>query len=201
MDFKEFPKMARLSRDTIITEKIDGTNASIFIQRANLEENIADPNILTVVKLDGLDYSLRAGSRNKWVTPGKTTDNYGFASWVLANAKELVKLGEGHHFGEWWGNGIQRGYGLKEKRFSLFNVVRWNTEEKPACCHVVPILSACNFDRINATVENTMKGLIEGGSQASPGFMKPEGIVIWHTAANVGFKKTVEKDEIPKSLQ
>ncbi len=31
MEFKEFPKIARLTRDCIITEKIDGTNASIYI--------------------------------------------------------------------------------------------------------------------------------------------------------------------------
>ena len=38
MNFIEFPKMARLSREAIITEKIDGTNASIFIQNEFLEE-------------------------------------------------------------------------------------------------------------------------------------------------------------------
>jgi len=30
--------------------------------------------------------------------------------------------------------------------------------------------------------------------------MKPEGIVIYHIAGNVGFKKTIENDSIPKSL-
>jgi hypothetical protein len=29
--------------------------------------------------------------------------------------------------------------------------------------------------------------------------MKPEGIVIFHTAGNVGFKRTIEKDDQPKS--
>ena len=31
LEFLEFPKMARLSREIIITEKIDGTNAQILI--------------------------------------------------------------------------------------------------------------------------------------------------------------------------
>jgi hypothetical protein len=31
VSFAEFPKMARLSRECIITEKIDGTNAQILI--------------------------------------------------------------------------------------------------------------------------------------------------------------------------
>jgi hypothetical protein len=28
--------------------------------------------------------------------------------------------------------------------------------------------------------------------------MKPEGIVVFHVAGNVGFKKTLEKDDVPK---
>jgi hypothetical protein len=38
------------------------------------------------------------------------------------------------------------------------------------------------------------------GSMAAPGFMKPEGVVVFHVAGNVGFKKTIEDDESPKSL-
>ena len=37
-----------------------------------------------------------------------------------------------------------------------------------------------------------------GRSVAAPGFMKPEGVVVFHTAGNLGFKKTLEKDEVPK---
>lgn len=201
--FKEFPKMARFSRECILTEKIDGTNASIFIQDLALEEDINDPSIIIIgAGFNGsTSFTLRAGSRTRWITPKQ--DNMGFANWVSQNSNELFKLGEGHHFGEWWGSGIQRGYGLQkgEKRFSLFNVVRWNTEERPACCSVVPTLSICNFDKININIENALKNLKEQGSAAAPGFMKPEGIVIFHTAGNVGFKKTIEKDETPKSLQ
>ncbi len=38
LEFNEFPKIARLSREIVITEKLDGTNASIFIQNEALEE-------------------------------------------------------------------------------------------------------------------------------------------------------------------
>ena len=31
--------------------------------------------------------------------------------------------------------------------------------------------------------------------------MKPEGIVVFHIAGNVGFKKTIETDEVPKTMQ
>jgi hypothetical protein len=115
-EFVPFPKMARLSREIIITEKLDGTNAQVFI---------------------GEDGLIRAGSRTRWITP--EDDNYGFARWVHNHADELRGLGPGRHFGEWWGQGIQRNYSLTEKRFSLFNVSRWG-EERPACCHVVPVL-------------------------------------------------------------
>jgi hypothetical protein len=197
--FKEFPKMGRFSREFIITEKIDGTNASINIVSVEADEFPTEANIVATV--NGLN--IRVGSRTRWITPGD--DNHGFAKWVKENATELATLGEGTHFGEWWGSGIQRGYGLQkgEKRFSLFNVSRWGiggTDVRPACCHVVPELARGNFDFINDTVEHLIEHLKTNGSQASPGFMKPEGIVIFHTAANVGFKKTLEKDDTPKSL-
>jgi hypothetical protein len=30
--------------------------------------------------------------------------------------------------------------------------------------------------------------------------MRPEGVIVFHVAANIGFKKTLERDEEPKSL-
>ena len=57
IQFKEFPKMPRLSREMIITEKIDGTNASIFIQNSNLEEaqQFTKEKIITASKM-GIRY-------------------------------------------------------------------------------------------------------------------------------------------------
>jgi hypothetical protein len=178
MEFVEFPKISRLSRECVITEKIDGTNGCICI---------------------GEDGSFQVGSRTRWLTV-ETGDNHGFLLWALTNKDELMKLGPGTHFGEWWGSGIQRGYGLVkgEKRFSLFNVHRW-ADDRPACCHVVPTLFRGMFDTI--TVQNCITALQSTGSIASPGFMRPEGIVIFHTAGGYLFKKTIEKDEQPKGLQ
>lgn len=172
MEFKEFPKIARLSREMVITEKIDGTNAQICIT--------ADGEFL-------------CGSRTRWITPAD--DNYGFARWAHENKDELMKLGEGSHFGEWWGGGIQRGYGLQknDKRFSLFNTSRWNNETKPACCSVVPVLYVGVFDTNRIQIE--LDKLKTNGSAAAPGFMKPEGVVVYQTAGRYYFKKTIEKDE------
>jgi len=186
--------MARLSRECVITEKIDGSNACIYI---------------------GDDGTFLTGSRSRWITP--KDDNFGFARWANDHRDELLKLGPGRHFGEWWGAGIQRRYGVTEKRFSLFNVIRWRLHNEaprliskspqgvekfqeclPACCGLVPVLYRGLFE--TAQCELALASLAAGGSLASPGFMKPEGIVCFHIAAGIGFKKTIEKDEVPKSL-
>lgn len=194
IEFTEFPKIARLSRECIITEKIDGTNGQIYI---------------------GEDGEFLAGSRSRWITP--EDDNYGFARWAHEHRDELLTLGPGRHFGEWWGQGVQRKYNMPEKRWSLFNVARWCLHgqepqrmatadpriEKwqdvlPACCHLVPVLFRGMFD--TARVEEAIADLRANGSKASPGFMKPEGVICFHVAGNFGFKKTLEKDEAPKSV-
>lgn len=174
-EFIKFPSISRLSRDIVITEKLDGTNAQITITE--------DGQFLT-------------GSRNRWITP--EDDNFGFSKWAHENKEELLKLGIGSHFGEWWGEGIQVGYGIKGRRFSLFNTHRWSDDLiRPECCHIVPILYEGKFDtnEINIVLEE----LNVNGSIASPGFMRPEGIVIYHSHSNTLFKKTIKNDEKGKS--
>jgi hypothetical protein len=189
MTFEDFPKMARLSREVIVTEKIDGTNAQIYIEALD-----GYPASQAIAQQDGL--AMFAGSRTRWITP--EDDNFGFAAWAKANADELFNLGVGRHFGEWFGSGIQRNYGLKEKRFALFNVSRWgDAAMRPACCRVVPTLWRGNFTDMD--VDFLLHGLEALGSHAVPGFMKPEGLIVYHVAAGIGFKKTIEKDEMPKS--
>jgi hypothetical protein len=184
IEFKPFPKIARLSRECVITEKLDGTNAQIYI---------------------GEDGTFLTGSRNRWITP--ESDNYGFSRWAHERKEELLKLGPGQHFGEWWGAGIQRRYDLCEKHFSLFNVGRWarhdaplkeGQEYPPLCCDVVPVLYEGVFE--TAQIEFTLSKLMLLGSVAAPGFMRPEGIIVFHKAAGVLFKKLLENDSLPKSL-
>jgi hypothetical protein len=209
--FQEFPKMGRLTRDCVITEKIDGTNAQVHIVAALTPTVGIDDGMVLARNTDGS--IMLAGSRTKYLRVGhdgvKGEDNFGFAAWVKANADALWSLGEGRHYGEWWGSGIQRGYGLLkgEKRFSLFNVARWADQnagdglrmlaEKqswaPPCCHVVPVLYTGLFGESHAA--NMIAKITHEGSQAAPGFMDPEGIVIFHTAVGTMFKKTIKGDE------
>ena len=177
--FEPFAKIARLNRETIVTEKIDGTNASVHV-------------------LD--DGSVLAASRTRWITP--IDDNHGFARWVHEHEEELrVGLGPGAHYGEWWGQGIQRRYGLTEKRFSLFNVARWTDDAvRPACCHVVPTLGTLDSLDGGPPLADILDSLYKNGSAAAPGFKRPEGVVLYHTASGQLFKVTLEDDSSPKSL-
>jgi hypothetical protein len=169
-EFAEFPKMARLSRECIITEKIDGTNAQICITD---------------------DGQMLVGSRTRWITPGQ--DNYGFAAWAYAHRDELMTLGVGRHFGEWCLAGTQPAIIP-----SADTRIQKPQEVLPPCCGLVPVLYRGPFD--TAACEAVLNQLRVCGSVAAPGFMNPEGIVCYHVAAGVGFKKTIEKDEVPKSL-
>lgn len=210
--FTSFPKISRLFRPVIVTEKIDGTNAAVVIRKiapyVYTDKQIVGPGI--VVNTNGDKMSgweplfVYAQSRKNVISPEK--DNYGFAAWVREHAHELATgLGEGVHFGEWWGSGIQRKYGLDHKRFSLFNVLKWGDRlvqdedgeyienKRPSCCHAVPVLRELeefDTDVIRATVDD----LKQKGSRAAPGFMDPEGIVTYHKHSNSLFKTTIKDD-------
>ena len=201
IEFVKFPSVARLNRAITITEKIDGTNGAIGIVAAKDIHEFAPTYVSTLTG----EYHVYAQSRTRIITP--KDDNHGFARWVWENAEQLINvLGPGLHFGEWWGSGIQRGYGLPkgEKRFSLFNTRRWELLEQhsiPELC-VVPVLYEGPFDnnRISRPWEWALNGLQGDGSHAAPGFMRPEGVVIYHHHANMCFKVTLENDEVPKSV-
>lgn len=177
--FQTWGKIPRLNRDIVITEKIDGSNAAIGV-------------------LD--DGTVYAQSRKRLITPQE--DNAGFARWVADNEDVLrSSLGYGLHFGEWWGRGIQRNYGQTEKFFSLFNTARWGDlhESSPLWginVRSVPVLYEGPFDQ--EIISGTLKMLALVGSIAAPGFADPEGIIIFHTAANSMWKVTVKDDEKPK---
>lgn len=179
--FEGFQKIPRLNRDCVITEKIDGTNAQILITD---------------------DGRVVAGSRTRLLFPGQA-DNFGFRAWVEKHTEALRRLGPGRHFGEWWGSGIQRGYGLSqgEKRFSLFAVHRWPDglpEGLPAGVGLVPVLYRGKFSTMHVSM--VLDSLAKAGSAAAPGFMDPEGIIVFHEAATQLFKVTIEGDEAPKGL-
>lgn len=207
-EFAGFPKIPRLNREIVITEKIDGTNAQVVIKRA---EGRDGEQVNSLLHTDG--HYVFAGSRNRWlnVDNPRMTDNFGFAAWVKLNAPQLISLlGEGQHFGEWWGAGIQRTYGLQHKRFSLFNVDRWGwlADERARQdrgidfqLHVVPELyrgpRTVGAEGVCAA-SMIIEDLRHFGSRAAPLWMDPEGIIVFHTAARQMYKVTVKDDASPK---
>jgi hypothetical protein len=178
VEFKGFPKIPRWrgSQHCFITEKIDGTNAQIVINE------------------DCTDFVV--GSRNRWITPDD--DNFGFAGWCHRNKEAILTLGKGSHFGEWYGAGIQRTYGLREKRLALFNSQRWGTPEQQERLaaipnvSVVPLLYQGPFSE--EIIETTMTNLNEHGSHVAP-FMNPEGIIIYLPESRSMFKYTFDGNE------
>lgn len=183
VEFTPWPKTPRLFRNMVVTEKIDGTNAAIRVTQ---------------------DGHCVAQSRNRIITP--ENDNAGFAAWVREHESLLIwDLGVGIHFGEWWGDGIQRGYGLPrgERRFSLFNTVRHLSRgdvtpqfDVPGL-GIVPVLFHGTFSTGEIGIQ--LRNLATFGSKAAPGFMRPEGVCVYHSASRQVFKVLIENDEIPKA--
>jgi hypothetical protein len=192
MDFERFSSLTRFSQGWTITEKLDGTNAQVaWRPKADYQ---SEPGA-ALTEHEG--YYLFAGSRNRWLSLDK--DNMGFARFVSHNVSELFKLGEGRHFGEWYGSGIKRGYGLTggEKRFALFNSLRWkDNPDRPQCCEVVHTFIQDEYlNNPDGAAQGIMTMLKENGSYHAPGFMDPEGIVMFHRKSGVAFKKTFDYDE------
>lgn len=166
VEFQGWPKTVRFENLYLVAEeKIDGTNAAFHIE-------------------DGKVVGIQ--SRKRLITP--ESDNFGFARWVREREDVLVEaLGDGLHFGEFWGSGIQRGYGLTngEKRFSLFNSARWASarehfESLDIGLSVVPTLfqGKVGSDGVHGVIEYSLSLLSANGSWASPGFDRPEGIIV-----------------------
>lgn len=184
LTFEAFPKIARLKRPCVITEKVDGTNAQLVFNE---------------------DGAMLVGSRKRQIWPEgygnkpKGCDNFAFANWAYAHQDQLFEfLGVGRHYGEWAGLGIQRGYGLDHKRFYLFNTGRFGKgrQEIPddlraVGLDVVPVLYSGDFD--TTAVDRFMAEL--NGSSRVNGYNDPEGIIVYLTAAREYFKVTYEMDD------
>jgi len=178
-EFVHFPKILRAEKVTcFITEKIDGTNAQVVVDHDAY-------NALYVM----------AGSRNRWIQPEPATaDNFGFARWVQGNAEMLKRLGPGTHYGEWYGQGIGRGYGMTERRWALFDRRMWSPEELTVReldtigVECVPILATCSIANLASTMAHLDVQLGTVGSALVHGWRQPEGYVV--SVGDIRFKVT-----------
>lgn len=195
-EFQPWPKTPRLFRDIVVTEKIDGTNAAIQIIEG--VPGASQDSFSGSAWIGDQFYKVAAQSRKRIITPD--SDNFGFARWVGENSQALVEiLGTGIHFGEWFGSGIQRSYGLKEKFFALFNTNKWADVDNAGLwgLTVVPVLYQGPFGEDE--ILDALDKLKINGSQMVKGFDRPEGVVVFHTAAGQIFKVLIENDDISKT--
>ncbi len=166
IEFKPWPKIGRESPFMVtITEKLNGTNACIVIKDGELA---------------GVQ------SKNRFMTP--EDDHYGFAGWVGRHLQDLLKLGDGYHYGEWAGLEIEKNpHNLDKKEFFLFNTFRWNPNNpnKPDCCKVVPILFQGMMDG------NTIEDLLHTLKTEAPEEVTPEGLVVYYHSMRKYTKHTI----------
>ena len=97
MQFEAYPKIGRYSRPSIITEKIDGTNAQVLVDVTDDLALWESEPLVTITNwgpITGLTCGIWAGSRKQWI--GLKNDNAGFAKWVFEHSAgvqmtELIK--------------------------------------------------------------------------------------------------------------
>jgi len=165
VEFKAWPKIPRENPFAVtISEKINGTNACIIIT-------------------DGVIVGVQ--SRKRLITP--ESDNYGFAQWVEDHRAELETMGDGYHYGEWAGLGIQKDeLKLGVKKLFLFNTFRWNENNPnlPSCCDVVPVLFQGQL------TPETIPSLLE--SLDADEDVTHEGVVVYYHAFRKYTKHTIK---------
>lgn len=194
-NYNSFPSIERLENIyCVISEKIDGTNGLIEINETNV----------------------RFGSRNRYIS--FSDDNAGFANFFRHYearfedvAKDIItKEPESSDesyplriYGEWFGCGIQRGYGLKDKFFMPFSFFYGEKLIE----YQVPNVITPNImytGKFSMEVVNTcMQQLKLNGSGVVKDYKQPEGIVIFFPKYNFRLKETFNgakwKDGSPKS--
>ncbi|WP_367137997.1 RNA ligase family protein [Saccharothrix sp. HUAS TT1] len=193
--FVKWGSTPRFHKGLHVTEKIDGTNGCVIIY-------------------DGV---VRAQSRKRLITPDD--DNFGFARWVYDNAGALTDaLGWGYHYGEWFGEGIQKNpLGIEGKRFALFNTWHWarpenseKLEQVDGLGHV-PVLydeqrdGPAHYYTIPDLIDDlwVSGSRVEGAAEAMPDLWpdrrkRAEGIIVWHRESQQKYKILLEDDDAHK---
>lgn len=169
VEFKSWGKIPRKSPfKATITEKMDGTNACVIIQSGEI---------------------VGVQSRKRMITV--EDDNFGFAAWVEDHGAELLALGEGYHYGEWVGPGIQKNpHCLPEKTLFLFNTYRWNSNNPnlPSCCKVVPVLFQGSLKA--ETIQESLADLQQNAGDGET----PEGVIVYYPSFGKYTKHTIKSE-------
>jgi hypothetical protein len=179
-EFKKWSSTPRWHNGLTITEKIDGTNACIVIYNGEV----------------------KAQSRKRIITPDD--DNFGFARWVYDNAGALMDtLGYGYHYGEWFGEGIQKNpLGIEGKRFALFHATKYTASngydlEQVDNLETVPLLH--HGQATIWTIPDVVGSLARGSKVVGADVdAEAEGIIVWHKETRVKYKILLTNDDVHK---
>ncbi|THV39662.1 RNA ligase family protein [Glycomyces buryatensis] len=203
-EHRKWPKTPRLTTPFVITEKLDGTNACVAISRLGDRDGVSAADLdfpehygVTVAFTHGACFAVRAASRTRWIAPGDR-DNFGFAGWVRENAEALTVLGVGRHYGEWFGRGIQRGYGMSNRCFALFDE-KWRNALPyglPPNVGVVPRVATAAGHELTKRVAWALDHLDKDGSYVGAPGAVAEGVVVTSMNSNpIRFKALADEHE------
>ena len=179
-EFRKWGSTPRWHNGMTITEKINGTNGGIIIYNGQV----------------------KAQSRKRIITPDD--DNFGFARWVYDNAGALMDtLGYGYHYGEWFGEGIQKNpLGIEGKRFALFHATKYTPAngydlEQVDNLETVPLLH--HGQATVWTIPDILADLVAGSKVvgAKEG-AESEGIIVWHKETQQKYKILLTNDDVHK---
>jgi len=203
-EHRKWPKTPRLTTPFVITEKIDGTNSCVAISRLGDRDGLSAADLdfpehhgVTVVFTHGACFAVRAASRTRWIAPGPR-DNFSFAEWVHENAEALTVLGVGRHYGEWFGRGIQRGYGMTERCWALFDE-KWRGALPyglPPNVGVVPRVATAAGHELSRRVAWALDHLDKEGSYVGAPGTRAEGVIVTSmTHSPIRFKALADEPE------
>lgn len=151
------PRAGSKGETIVVMEKMDGSNCGIHIK---------DDTIVGIQ------------SRNRSISPnadGNQNDNFGFARWVHENQEELLKLGDGSHYGEWCGEGIQKNpHKLVGKHWFLFSNPFRPVETLPECVSKVPVLY------VGDDSDEIMRIFVKLYTDSKEQGYKAEGIIVYY---------------------
>ena len=198
----EYPKYPSIERFeniySVISEKVDGTNGLMEIHEVFPKP---DSDVTHVVTF---------GSRNKWIDVH--SDNAGFANFFTPHIDKIVRVPEIlkanavneldnrnkacnmpiRIYGEWFGQSIQRTYGLKQKLFMPFHTLLAKALIEAGVPNIIEpfIFYTGKFDK--SISDGFMDTLKTHGSCVVPGYFQAEGIVVYFPTYNFCLKDTFE---------
>lgn len=205
VSYPSFSSIERLENIyCVISEKIDGTNGLIQIDyKYDWNGQRYD------------DHLVQFGSRNRYITT--TDDNAGFANYftphiasICTLAESLINYGDNDNpkqdwpiyiYGEWFGKGIQRGYGLDEKYFMPFSSFYAEHMIKAGIPNIMMpnIMYTGKFSL--EVVDNCMNRLTSGGFHTLiTNYDYPEGVVIYFPKYNFRLKQTFEGSKWERNI-